>query len=77
MTIMERMQPVFRDIFDDVNLQVTRRTTAQDVEGWDSLSHISLVVALEKEFDLKFTLTELKPLKNVGEMEDLIARKLG
>lgn len=77
MTILEKMLPVFRDIFDDENLVLTRATTAKDVEGWDSLSHISLVVALEKEFGLKFTLVELKPLKNVGEMEDLIQRKLG
>jgi acyl carrier protein len=58
-------------------LRIGRPTSAKDVEGWDSLSHINLVVALEKEFGLKFTLAELKPLKNVGEMEDLIRRKLG
>ena len=51
-------------------------TTAADVEGWDSLAHINLVVAIEKKYKVKFALGELQELKNVGDMADLLATKL-
>jgi len=71
----ERLQMVMRDVFDRPDIVVSREMTAADVEEWDSLSHVNLVVAVEKEFGLHFTLAEIKPLKNVGEMLDLIRRK--
>jgi acyl carrier protein len=71
------MQRVMRDIFDDPALAISPATSATDVEGWDSLSHISLVVAMEKEFGVRFDLRELRSLKNVGEWDELIGRKLG
>jgi acyl carrier protein len=74
---LERMQTVMRDIFDEPALVVSPATSAADVEGWDSLSHISLVVAMEKEFGVRFDLRELRSLKNVGEWDELIGRKLG
>jgi acyl carrier protein len=70
-----RLQPIFRDVFDDENLTVDRDSTADTVEGWDSLAHINLVMAIEKSFKVKFALGELQGLKNVGEMVDLIERK--
>jgi acyl carrier protein len=74
---LERIQRVMRDIFDEPGLLVSSATSANDVEAWDSLSHISLVVAVEKEFGVRFDLRELRALKNVGEWDDLIGRKLG
>ena len=73
--IEDRIQTVMRDIFDVPGLAVHRAMTAAEVDDWDSLSHINLLVAIEKEFGVKFTLAEVKPLKNVGEMIDLVRRK--
>ena len=74
--ILAQMQLIFRDFFDDDSLQIVRNTSAKDVEDWDSLAQINLVVAFEKEFHVKFSLQELLTLSNVGDMADLIARKV-
>ena len=74
--IMEKVNEIFRDVFDDDTLVITDSTNSDDIEDWDSLEHITLVVSMEKEFDLKFDLKEVNALANVGEMADLIARKL-
>lgn len=74
--IAARMTEIFRDVLDHSSLVLTRETTAGDVEDWDSLAQISLLVAIEKEFDIHFTLAETKQLANVGEMLDLVAAKL-
>ena len=74
--IMEIIRRIFRDVFDDENLEVNDSTNSSDIEDWDSLEHITLVVSMEKEFNLKFDLKEVNALANVGEMADLIARKL-
>ncbi|MBR2215647.1 MAG: acyl carrier protein [Selenomonadaceae bacterium] len=74
--ILADLQPIFHDIFDDESIVVTNATNAEEIEDWDSLSHIRLVVAIEKHFDIKFAFGELQELKNVGEMIDLIAEKL-
>lgn len=73
--IYERLNGVFRDVFDDENLCVTPRTTAADIEDWDSLSHITLIAAVEDEFRMKFSMKEVVEMKNVGEMVDLIATR--
>ncbi|HTR77989.1 MAG TPA: acyl carrier protein [Gemmatimonadaceae bacterium] len=75
--VLERLQPVFRDVFDQPSLTVTRATTARTVEGWDSLAHITLIDVVQREFGVRFALGELEELKNVGDMVDLIVRKLG
>ncbi len=67
---------IFRDVFDDDTLVITDSTNAEDIEDWDSLEHINLIMAMEKEFGLKFNLQEIGELANVGEMADLIGRKL-
>ena len=69
---MERLNQVFRDVFDDDELQITRQTTAKDVEGWDSLMHVTLIVNVEKAFKVKFSSTEVASLQNVGELMSLI-----
>ncbi len=74
--IAGRLRDVLRDVLDDDSIVLSRDTTATDVAGWDSLAHISIIVAVEREFKIKFSLMELKPLKNVGEFLDLIQRKI-
>ena len=74
--ILEQLIPIFRDVFDDDELVLKPSTTAQDVDGWDSLAHIRLVVSIEKAFKLRFSAAEVSSLKNVGEMADLVGRKL-
>ena len=73
--ILGKLEPIFVDVLDIPDLQLTADSNAQNVEGWDSLAHINLVVAIEKQFKIRFGLGELQDLKNVGEMADLIARK--
>ena len=75
-SVFEKMNEVFRDVFEDYDITVTDETTADDIEDWDSLEHITLVVSMEREFDMKFDLKEVNKLANVGEMADLIASKL-
>jgi acyl carrier protein len=74
--IIEDLQPVFADILDVPDLHLSRETKAPDVEGWDSLAHINLVTAIEKRYKIKFALGELQDLKNVGDMADLVVKKL-
>jgi acyl carrier protein len=71
---LSRLNEVFCDVFDD-ELEVTRQTTAQDVEGWDSLMHVTLMVNVERVFGVKFTIAEIAGLKNVGELADMIDRR--
>jgi len=73
--IQRRMTEVFRDVLDNEAITLTRETTADDIEEWDSLAHISIIVAIENEFSIKFDLMDIKPLKNIGEFIDLIKRK--
>ena len=76
-SIEQRLTRTFQSIFDDPNLRVKPDTKADDVEGWDSLTHIDLIVAIEREFRVKFTTAEVTNLKNVGDLITLIERKLG
>ena len=74
--IMEKVNEIFRDVFDDDTLIITDSTNSDDIEDWDSLEHISLIISMEKEFNMKFDLKEVNALANVGEMVDLIESKL-
>lgn len=74
--IEQKLLQIFREVFDDDRLETTRETSATDIEDWDSLAQINLVVAAEKTFDVKFTLDELAELNDVGDMLDLITSKL-
>lgn len=71
-----KVQDIFRDVFDDDELVITDETNAEDIEDWDSIEHISLVVAMEKEFSLKFDIKRVNALENVGGMIDLIMEML-
>jgi acyl carrier protein len=70
--ILERTNDIFRDVFDDESIKVSKTTTANDVEDWDSLMHINLVLAIESGFGMKFTMGEVTGMKNVGEMVDIL-----
>ncbi len=70
--IYERLNEVFRDVFDDDEITVVAGTTADDIEDWDSLAHINLVTAVEDEFGIRFKMGEVSSMKNVGEMVDII-----
>lgn len=73
--LMSRLNGVFQTVFGDERMSVSRVTTARDVEGWDSLMHINLIVAIEREFRVRFTTRDITGLKNVGELIDLVGRK--
>lgn len=70
--IYETLDKVFQDVFDDDTITVHADTTANDIEDWDSLEHINLVVAIEEAFGMKFKMAEVTGMKNVGEMVDII-----
>ena len=72
---LARINKVFIDILDDENIVLTDESTADEVEEWDSLNHIQLVVGIEKEFKIRFTSQEIQSWKNVGEMVDSIIKK--
>ncbi|MBQ6128870.1 MAG: acyl carrier protein [Lachnospiraceae bacterium] len=75
--VYERLNAVFADVFDDDTLTVNDETTAADVDGWDSLVHITLIDAVEEEFDISFDMKTIVKLKNVGEMVDVILEEVG
>jgi len=72
---LQRLVPIFQDVLDDDSLAIDATTTAQDVDGWDSLAHIRLVVSIEKAFSLRFSAAEISALQNVGDMAALIVKK--
>lgn len=68
----EKLNEVFRDVFDDEAIVVNDATTSNDIEDWDSLEHINLVSAVEQAFGIKFSMGQVVTMKNVGEMVDII-----
>lgn len=74
--IYEALDSVFRQVLEDDSIKLTPETTAEDVEGWDSMNHIFIVVELEKRFGVKFQAAEMEELKNVGELAGLVQQKL-
>jgi acyl carrier protein len=75
MDIYNKLNEVFRDVFDNDKITVTAETTANDIDEWDSLSHISLIDAVENEFKVRFKMGEVSGMKNVGEMADIIQKR--
>ena len=74
--ILERIAEIIRDIFDDDSLDITENTTAADVDEWDSLEQINILVAVERDFRQKFSVGDVEGLRNVGELVDLVQSKL-
>lgn len=73
--ILSETQDIMRDVFDLDDLVVTPNTSAEDVEEWDSLSHVRLIVAIERKFKFKFKNSELDSLKNVGDLVNVVKSK--
>lgn len=76
MEIIEELQVIFREIFDEDDLVISRDTVAEDIEDWDSLTHMQLIIEIEKRYGIKFTTAEIKKAANVGEFIDIIKGKL-
>lgn len=74
--VFERLNAVFQDVFDDDEIEIDDDTTAADIDGWDSLMHITLMDAVEEEFDVSFDMKTVVKLKNVGEMVDVILEEV-
>jgi len=74
--ILDALTEIFRQVFDDDSIVLTRDTTANDIAEWDSMNHVTLTVAAESRFGIKFKTAEMEELKNVGEFVDLIGSKL-
>ena len=73
--VLAQLQEVFQDTFQDDEIALTRDTTATDIEGWDSLMHVTLMLNVEAGFDVRFSSTEVAVLKTVGELADLVRSK--
>jgi len=71
-----KLNEVFRDVFDNESMNLTETSTASDIEDWDSLELVNIVVAVMQTFKIKFSIEELRRLENIGEMVDLILKKL-
>ncbi|MBQ9359626.1 MAG: acyl carrier protein [Lachnospiraceae bacterium] len=74
--VMEKVTEIARDIFDDEELELNDDTIAADVDGWDSLTHLSLMNEIENEFEIKFEMKEVQGLNNVGELIDVIMERM-
>ncbi len=74
--VFDRLTAILRDVFDDDDLEPYPEMTAEDVEDWDSLSHIRLIVAVEKEMCIKFSNAEITNIENVGHFAKLIDKKI-
>ena len=74
--IISEIEEIFRDILDEESLTLTPETTANDVDGWDSLTHIQLIVAIEKKYKIKFSSKEILSWKNVGELINSLQTKI-
>ena len=75
-SLFEKLTEVFRDVFSDDELEISSGTTAQDIEDWDSLIHIRLILSVEKEFGIRFSTAELAQFDNVGQLADLVSEKV-
>ncbi len=73
--LIERLNNVFRDVFDDDRISVNENTTSADIEDWDSLEHINLIGTVEDEFGMRFKMKEVSSMKNVGEMIAIIEER--
>lgn len=75
MELHERLEEVFRQVFDSEQLKLTDDMMAPDIEGWDSVTHINLMFGIEQAFDVRFNGNELADMKNIGELKQFLVRK--
>lgn len=76
MDTLQQIQEVFRNIFDDETITISRDTTAEDIEAWDSVQNVTLMLEVESEFGVRFSTSEIAYLKHVGELVDLVEKKI-
>ena len=76
MNVIERLNRVFREVLEDDSIVLAPSTTAADIDGWDSLSHVQLVLAAEREFSVRLRASEIGGLENVGAFIELLERKI-
>ncbi|MBF0483600.1 MAG: acyl carrier protein [Candidatus Omnitrophica bacterium] len=76
-SIKAQLNKVFQKVFDDEDIQITDATAAKDIDQWDSLMHITLIVSIEKEFKVRFNTSEVGKLENVGQLINLLLQRLG
>ncbi len=74
--VMQKLQEIFREVFDDDTIEINENTTANDINEWDSLEHITLIGAVEKSFKMRFKMKEVSSMKNVGEMAEIILERI-
>jgi acyl carrier protein len=74
--VKKKLNNVFQQVFDNDSVQISDHTTAKDIEGWDSLTHVNLIVAVEKRFKVAFSTKEIMGLRNVGDFLKLIEKKI-
>ena len=74
--LYNRLSEVFRDVFDDDEIVISTETTAKDIDGWDSLRHVRLLLTIERVFGIKFSAYEVNKLKNVGHLAKLVQAKI-
>lgn len=75
--VFKKLTEIFRSNFDDDDIELTNETSSTDIDDWDSLEQINLVVAIQDTFNVKFNIDEVNTMKNVGEMADFILSKIG
>lgn len=76
MNAKEQLNEIFRQVFDDDTIEITPEMTSNDIDGWDSLSHINLITSVEANFNIRFTLRELPTFKNIGDLLKSIESKI-
>lgn len=74
--VFDKLNMVFREVFDDEEIEVLDVTTAEDIEDWDSFEHVNLIMAIEQAFHIKFGLDEVIDMKNVGDMVNAILERV-
>ena len=77
MDILNDLENIFCNFLNDDSIKLTRETTAADIDGWDSLSHVGLVLEVESKYSVSFNTTEISTMRNVGDLVDLITTKNG
>jgi acyl carrier protein len=76
MELRDTLNQIFREVFDDTDISISPEMTANDIDGWDSLSHVNLIVAIETRFKIRFSQKELLTFKNIGDLSNTIHSKL-
>ena len=74
--IIDKLTPIFNDIFDDENLKIDASTRVKDIEQWDSMAHLRLIITIENDFEISFTTEEMSNITSVGCLESLMINKL-